>query len=324
MKCQFCNRSFKNKGALKSHEKFCSLNPNAPKPVCKYCNQEFSDTKAKGHHEHWCKLNPRYNELHPSSHTDNYITWKDSDFNKSQKLNCQFCNKECHNFNSLRQHECRCKENPNRRDYDKLGKYSSEYNKGQTKETNPSIAKQSKTIKERYDSGTLIPFNKGKPGTFLGKHHTKEQIDKMMQSYHYTLERRGNTYKFGTYKGIQCDSGWELAFVIYCTDRNLPIKRCTESFEYWHPQENRIALYYPDFIIEDVYYEVKGLVNDIVEAKCKAFPTDKVLILLKPENFGYILDYCHHFYGKDFYRMYDRNYPSWMDLEENKNDISNS
>lgn len=303
MNCQFCNRSFTNKGALKSHEKFCILNPEVQKPICKYCNKEFDKTSKKYQHEYKCSKNPK------NIHENIYI--------KNELLSCQYCGKECHNLNSLIQHEIRCKNNPDRKDYNKLGNYSHDNFKGQSKDTNSVIAKQAATLKKRYDSGTLIPFNKGKPGTFLGKHHTKEQIDKMMQSYHYTLERRGNTYKFGTYKGIQCDSGWELAFVIYCTDRNLPIKRCTESFEYWHPKENRIALYYPDFIIEDVYYEVKGLINDIVEAKCKAFPTDKLLILLRPEDFGYVLDYCHHFYGKDFYRMYDRNYPSWMDLEEN-------
>lgn len=29
-------------------------------------------------------------------------------------MKCKYCNKECKNKNSLAQHECRCKDNPNR------------------------------------------------------------------------------------------------------------------------------------------------------------------------------------------------------------------
>lgn len=35
-------------------------------------------------------------------------------------LNCIYCNKLCKNKNSLAQHECRCKSNPNRKCYDNL------------------------------------------------------------------------------------------------------------------------------------------------------------------------------------------------------------
>lgn len=31
-----------------------------------------------------------------------------------QKYYCKFCGKQCKNKNSLAQHECRCKNNPNR------------------------------------------------------------------------------------------------------------------------------------------------------------------------------------------------------------------
>lgn len=38
--------------------------------------------------------------------------------------------------------------------------------------------------------------------------------------------------KHGWYKGIYCDSTYELAYVIYCLDHNIPIRRCEEVFEY--------------------------------------------------------------------------------------------
>lgn len=36
-----------------------------------------------------------------------------NDYNKNQPdLFCQYCKKQCKNFNSLRQHEIRCSKNP--------------------------------------------------------------------------------------------------------------------------------------------------------------------------------------------------------------------
>lgn len=69
--------------------------------------------------------------------------------------NCRYCNRFCKNTNSLIQHELRCKENPNRRDCDKLSKYSTENFKGQTKDTNETIAKAAKFQHESYSSGIL-------------------------------------------------------------------------------------------------------------------------------------------------------------------------
>lgn len=92
----------------------------------------------------------------------------------TDKLYCKYCSRECYNLNSLRQHEIRCKENPNRKAFDQLKGYSGSRLKGQTKETNPSIAKQAARLKAMYDSGELQPANKGKVGTFLGKHHTPD------------------------------------------------------------------------------------------------------------------------------------------------------
>lgn len=92
----------------------------------------------------------------------------------TDSLYCKYCSKECHNLNSLRQHETRCKLNPDRKAFDQLGNYSRNNFKGKTKETNEVIAKQAATLKSLYDSGELVPPSKGKPGTFLGKHHTDD------------------------------------------------------------------------------------------------------------------------------------------------------
>lgn len=46
---------------------------------------------------------------------------KVSNFNKPQIQYCQYCGKECKNTNSLKQHEVRCRENPNRKAFNNLG-----------------------------------------------------------------------------------------------------------------------------------------------------------------------------------------------------------
>lgn len=282
---------------------------NRPRTICPNCGKSFTNACFQRHYDACINPNSRLNQQ--LSLTSYHVDHED--------LNCKFCNRSFKSKNAVAQHELRCKNNPNRKDYNKVTDYVINNLKGQTKDNNEVIAKQAAVLKSMYETGELIPAAKGKPGTFLGKHHTKEEIDKMMSSYRYTLERRGHRYKFGTYKGIRCDSGWELAFILYYTDQGFEVTRCTESFDYWHPLENRNARYYPDFKINNIYYEVKGIIDDVTLAKGKHFPSDKILILVGPEQFEYILGYCLDVYGNDFYRMYDRNYPSWMDIENNFN-----
>ena len=99
--------------------------------------------------------------------------WAKSEFNSSCDVYCQYCNKLCKNLNSLKQHECRCSNNPDRRCSDNLSKYITANRKGRTKDNCPEIAKQAETLKQKYADGYQSPM-KGKPGTFLGKHHTAE------------------------------------------------------------------------------------------------------------------------------------------------------
>ncbi len=80
---------------------------------CPFCNKTFDNPYKLGGHEIRCKLNPKYKQIQ-----DN---WKESykihnDYNKEQILYCKYCGKECKNLNSVKQHECRCKLNPNKID----------------------------------------------------------------------------------------------------------------------------------------------------------------------------------------------------------------
>lgn len=64
--------------------------------------------------------------------------------------------------------------------------------------------------------------------------------------------------KRGTYKGIHCDSTYELALLIYCLDHNISIIRNVEKFPYMY--EGKQYNYYPDFYLPeyDLFIETKG------------------------------------------------------------------
>lgn len=74
------------------------------------------------------------------------------EFNKLTTQYCRYCNKECHSINSLKQHELRCKENPDRKDFNKLAEYSTHHRKGKTKETSEEIAKQANILLKNIET----------------------------------------------------------------------------------------------------------------------------------------------------------------------------
>jgi len=117
------------------------------------------------------------------------------------------------------------------------------------------------------------------------------------------------TYKYGVYKGVECDSSWELAFVIYCIDHNIEVRRNKQFFEYMY--DNKVHRYFPDFIIDGVYYEIKNFYTDVVEAKIEQFPEDKTLKIVDANSIKYYINYVTDTYGNDFYNMYDKDKPSW-------------
>ena len=118
--------------------------------------------------------------------------------------------------------------------------------------------------------------------------------------------------KYGTYNGIHCDSSWELAFLVYCLEHDISIRRNTELFEYTY--DGSVHRYFPDFIVDTEYYEIKGYYDDVVHTKCEQFPKDKVLHMIDSTNISTYLDYAESKYGKNFCEtLYDRSSPSYLD-----------
>jgi len=70
--------------------------------------------------------------------------------------------------------------------------------------------------------------------------------------------RRGSgRSKHGYYKGIRCDSTYELVWVIYRLDHKLEVKRYEGAIIY-----NNRHMYFPDFLDDNTVIEIKGFLTD--------------------------------------------------------------
>lgn len=107
--------------------------------------------------------------------------------------------------------------------------------------------------------------------------------------------------KHGWYKEYWCDSSYELAFLIYCLDHEIKIERNREGFEYVF--ENKKHLFYPDFIVDGKYVEIKNFESDLTDAKILYFPHEiKVYYRKTIQPF---LKYVKNKYGNNFISLYE-------------------
>jgi len=83
------------------------------------------------------------------------------------------------------------------------------------------------------------------------------------------LRKNSGIGKSGWYKGFWLNSTYELAFLIYHLDHNSDIKKCNTFFLYEDPKNKKTRKYYPDFIVNDQIYEIKGFKTEIVDIKAK-------------------------------------------------------
>lgn len=114
--------------------------------------------------------------------------------------------------------------------------------------------------------------------------------------------------KHGYYKGIYCDSTYELAYLIYCLDHNIDIKRCNETFEYEY--EGKKHKYHPDFIVEGIITEIKNYNTNLVDIKAES--VNKPYKILYYDDLQEVFEYVARTYNKkytkhknNFYELYD-------------------
>lgn len=95
-------------------------------------------------------------------------------------LFCNFCGKQCKSLNSLNQHSTRCPQNPNRKDFSKLGDYSTSI-KGKTQYDDERIRKSSQALRDKYANGYISPL-KGRARNiqYVYKEHNEIEINKWL------------------------------------------------------------------------------------------------------------------------------------------------
>ena len=159
---------------------------------------------------------------------------------------------------------------------------------------------------------SVLPYAKREKVTCCDSCYRKLRADIRFRTIEKIGLNHGNKpiYKFGFYKGIECDSGWELAFLLYHLYHENNIKRNSDYFTYqFDGIDHR---YYPDFIIDDTYYEVKGYKDDRFFEKVKQFPSNLKLVIIDYTKINDYIKFVVNQFGEDFCTLYDSDKPNWL------------
>ena len=266
------------------------------KHVCKYCGKEFNTGRECGSHTTCCGLNP------------NRITHKKKKVEKSFK--CEVCgneytikiSKRAMLLNDYRKTcSCKCAHKLSVMNTDNIQKGN----------------KISKTLKEKFiDKKIKICKQCGKEFNSLerGKssfcsdrcaeiHKSKElsisSINNKCGGYKEGVNYK--KYKQGWYKGIFCNSSFELIFVLYCLSHNIKVSRCNKVLKYTY--KNKEFNYYPDFEINNKIYEIKGYMNEKAKAKHEQYPE---IIIIDKNTIKEYKKYVIKTYGKNYINLLEK------------------
>lgn len=256
--------------------------------ICENCNKEHFGVYGSGRFcskhckQSWIAKHTKHTNKERKDCRSPYGTWK-----------CKYCND--HPVFETRQ-----KLSEHKHKFHPIPKGSS-WNKGLTKETDIRIRnsslKISQVLMDGFKSGRLKPQKWSKQ---VRKKQSEIAKKRGIGGYH----RHGGRGIRGWYKGIWCDSSWELAWVIYSLEHNLTFTRCKERFEYEY--KNKKHTYNPDFILENgEYIEIKGWSCNNWKAKVEQFPKEKILHILMKEQMIPILKYVKDKYGNKFTDLYE-------------------
>jgi hypothetical protein len=182
---------------------------------------------------------------------------------------CQYCNKECKNSNSHRNHERLCKQNPNRQEIKSPGfsLYNKQIKSGDRTGTNQFIkAKQlglptpivSAETREKISNSSKISSKE-----YWTLENKKKRSEIMQQAVlnnpdSYSSKNVCGRTKKIIYNGFELNGSWELLVAKWLDDNNIKWTNIVNPIEYnWN---NSIHLYFPDFYLLDYdwYLEVKG------------------------------------------------------------------
>lgn len=278
--CPICNVVLKTRKTLYKHQQELKHYKHVPnkKSVCSTCNEEFNSNRELLRH---IKI-----EKHYKNNLKDYYEWK-----------CPLCNEIFESRRKLQKHR---KEIHNNK---KLPiKINICYCQFCNREFNYP---HNKKFHENY---CLLNPNHIKYINHLNTEEIRQKISnsakKNGKSGGYRHGAGYKNIKKGFYKGIWCDSSWELAFLIYCLEHNITIKRNTNKFPYYI--EDKLHYYIPDFIIGNTYIEIKGRIDNKCKYKFEQFPNKNRLKIYYAKDMKCFLNYVYKIYGRDFIKLYDK------------------
>lgn len=304
--CRYCNKGFETSQKLGAHVRNCGQNPNArlrqkkslqtqkelydiKNPIihvklnCINCGKEYElDVRQKQFD------NDAYKKCCSSSCAHSYAAkFADPEKNKSgmktfakvRVIHCHKCGKDVNVIGSVSIILCdECKEKTKANPSEKClicGK---------------DVVNGRKTCCKEHEKELRIQSFKNK----VSKTHSVGG-----------LRNKGGRGKRGWYKGIHCDSSWELAWVIYQLEHNVPFVRNTKICFYYYFNEKKYK-YYPDFILQDgTFVEIKGWKSPKWEAKVEQFPSNQKLQIYYHDDLKNIFDYVIQKYGKKYTDLYE-------------------
>lgn len=115
--------------------------------------------------------------------------------------------------------------------------------------------------------------------------------------------------KSGYYDNIYFDSTWELTFYLYNKYKKYKINRCKDNFVYYFLGEKH--KYFPDFIIDNIIYEIKGYHTEVDSLKIDAVKkTGKQIKVLYKKDILPMIDLVTKIYNvKEINELYENYKP---------------
>ena len=196
---------------------------------------------------------------------------------------CQYCGRQCKNLNSLRQHEIRCKLNPDKIDMSYIKPGHSKGHKGTNQFIKAKELGLEKPVVSEETKYKLSKIQKGKSHSLEFRQKLSESMKKAVIEHpeSYSSSNINGRVKHYEYNGFILDGKWELDVAKYLDSKNIKWEKPKKGFEYeWN---NSIHLYFPDFYLPeyDYYIEVKGYQRERDLYKWKV--VDNLLIIRKDE-----------------------------------------
>ena len=299
------------------------------KHICKYCKKEFKSGQSLGAHIVHCKENPNNHIKEFAKRRTEHARLKNPLLH--YKLICCICGNNYeideykNNFdNGKYKHTCSDKcakiltyKNTNLEEKNKKisenSKHVPSYCKNKHLENGVWVENSEEYNKELYDSKKVICKYCGKEFIITEKNKKGYLKDIKFcsndcKSQYFSELSKSNDFggyepnsikkhHHGNYHGIHCDSSWELAYLVYCLEHNIPIKRCDIIRKYTINKKEKT--YFPDFIINDnQIIEIKGFFDKNAKAKKEQNPD---ILVLFEEDLREILQYVSTKYGNKFW-----------------------